>query len=66
MTAELWIHLAEAVVVVLIIPIMRGLVSVMVGLRDATRDLKNATENLYKQFQDHENRLRNIEMRRGQ
>ena len=61
MTAEVWIHVIELVIVALLIPSAKSLVSVVVGLRDATRDLTAAVRGVNEKLSDHEDRLRDVE-----
>lgn len=65
MTAEVWIHIIELVIVTLLIPTAKTVGSVVVGLRDATRDLVNVTANILKTQADHETRLRLVEQAAG-
>lgn len=58
---DTWIHIAELVVVIIIIPITRSMIAVIVSLRDATRDLTKATQGIKERLEDHENRIRWVE-----
>lgn len=61
MTLEQWIHIAELVVVALLIPGLKSVGTTVIGLRDATRDLAATTTNIGKQLEDHEKRIRWVE-----
>ncbi len=60
-TWELWIPIAQGVVLVLVIPSVRSLASTVIALRDATRDLTTAVREMTKQVDDHEVRIRVME-----
>lgn len=61
-TADLWIHLAEVTLGTILLPVLGFLLKVIIGLRDATRDLSNATANIKETIEDHERRIRYIEL----
>jgi hypothetical protein len=55
---DVWIHIAEVVLVGIAIPLTRSLISVVLALRDATRDLTAATDSIKERLDDHEDRIR--------
>ncbi len=58
-----WLHVAEIVLIAVLVPLMSTGFRVVMGLRDATRALVTAIETLNRSMQDHEDRLRYLERR---
>lgn len=62
---DVWLHAAEIIVTVVLVPIAKNLVKVLLELREAILKLESQVGNLAGQMVDHEDRLRELERLRA-